>query len=186
MYVFVLIDTWLKLTNTYSEALLFFFHFRNNLVYITVNQLHVLWIWKKYKSRMINVQYRKILWIQAQSPVKKYTRFPVLHFSVVIFSQIFGIIDCSTLKVLNINYRSSRFLGAWGMLHFFIIPHVQTQSNRVSNFHVNVLLLIFSRDSPFSRFVSLYCRYFKNKEKYEDDLQMKLNDTLQFNNTEGK
>jgi hypothetical protein len=30
----------------------------------------------------------------------------------------------------------SRCQEAWGMLHLFIIPHVQTQSNRVCNYHV--------------------------------------------------
>jgi hypothetical protein len=40
---------------------------------------------------------------------------------------------------------------AWGMLHLFIIPHVQTQSNRVCNFHVNLLFLKLPRDYFLTR-----------------------------------
>jgi hypothetical protein len=49
--------------------------------------------------------------------------------------------------------RSSRCQGAWGMLHNFIIPHVQTQSNRVCNFHV-ILLGFFLNASEGSLFTS--------------------------------
>jgi hypothetical protein len=38
------------------------------------------------------------------------------------------------------------------MLHFIIKPHVQTQSNRVCNFHVFLLLLILPRYHTLSRF----------------------------------
>jgi hypothetical protein len=58
----------------------------------------------------------------------------------------FGIID-SSWKF------STAQVVAIGMLHIFIIPHVPTQLNRVGNFHVILLLLIFPRDHPLSRFL---------------------------------
>jgi hypothetical protein len=38
------------------------------------------------------------------------------------------------------------------MLHLFIIPHVQTQSNRVCNFHAILLRFMLPRDHFVSRF----------------------------------
>jgi hypothetical protein len=35
------------------------------------------------------------------------------------------------------------------MLHFFIIPHVQSQSNRVCNFHVILVFLMLPKDNFF-------------------------------------
>jgi hypothetical protein len=43
--------------------------------------------------------------------------------------------------------------GAWGMLHVFSIPHVQTQSNRVRNSLANLLWLIVPRDHFVSSFL---------------------------------
>jgi hypothetical protein len=48
-----------------------------------------------------------------------------------------------------------QMLGAWGMLHVFIIPHVQTQSNRVCNSYVILLWLMLPVDHFVSRFLSL-------------------------------
>jgi hypothetical protein len=41
------------------------------------------------------------------------------------------------------------------MLHLFIIPHVQTQSNRVCNSYVILLWLMLPRDHFVSRFLTL-------------------------------
>jgi hypothetical protein len=41
----------------------------------------------------------------------------------------------------------------WGMLHLFIIPHVQTRSNRVCNSYVILLWLMLPRDHFVSRFL---------------------------------
>jgi hypothetical protein len=44
-------------------------------------------------------------------------------------------------------------LAAMGMLHLFITPHVQTQSNRVCDFHVILLWLMLPRDHFVSSFL---------------------------------
>jgi hypothetical protein len=44
-------------------------------------------------------------------------------------------------------------LEAWGMLHVFIIPHVQTQSNRVCETLVILFWLMLPRDHFVSRFL---------------------------------
>jgi hypothetical protein len=61
---------------------------------------------------------------------------------------------CQHYEVLRIEYRSSRCYGAWGKLHLFSIPHVQTQSNRVCNSYVILLWLMLPRDHFVSRFLS--------------------------------
>jgi hypothetical protein len=43
-------------------------------------------------------------------------------------------------------------LEAWGMLHLFIISYVQTQSNRVCNFHGILLWFMLPRNHFISRF----------------------------------
>jgi hypothetical protein len=51
---------------------------------------------------------------------------------------------------LTIEYSSSRCYRVWAMLHFFVVPHVHTQSNQVcNNFHVIVLFLMLPRDYIF-------------------------------------
>jgi hypothetical protein len=51
---------------------------------------------------------------------------------------------------LKIKYRSRRCYGACWMAHFFIIPYVQTKSNRLCRFHVFLLWLMLPRDHPLS------------------------------------
>jgi hypothetical protein len=41
----------------------------------------------------------------------------------------------------------------WGMLHLFIIPYVQTQWNRVCNFHVILLWLMLPKNHHVSIFI---------------------------------
>jgi hypothetical protein len=84
--------------------------------------------------------------------------FPVLHFSVVIFFWSFGIFDANTIKCWELSTSQDGARGACGMLHIFIIPHVQTESNRVCNFNVILLRLMLPRDHFVSRFLtdSLY------------------------------
>jgi hypothetical protein len=55
--------------------------------------------------------------------------------------------------VLSLWVLLKQVLGAWGMLHFFIIPQVLTQSNRVCNFHVILLWFKFPKDHTFPRFL---------------------------------
>jgi hypothetical protein len=59
-------------------------------------------------------------------------RCPVFHSSVVIFSWFSGPLNLAFLSVGNW-VPLKPVLGASGMLHFFIIPHVQTQWKRVCN-----------------------------------------------------
>jgi hypothetical protein len=54
------------------------------------------------------------------------------------------------LKGFNINNLG---YNNWGMLHVFINPCVQTQSNRVCNSLVILLWLMFLRDNFVSRFL---------------------------------
>jgi hypothetical protein len=43
------------------------------------------------------------------------------------------------------------------MLHFITIPHVQTQSNWVCNFHVRLLLLVLPSDHTFFQIEFIHC-----------------------------
>jgi hypothetical protein len=61
---------------------------------------------------------------------------PILQFSFVIFFWSFGIIDASTIYWVPLKPVLG---GIRELLHLFIIHHVQTQSNRVCNSHVNLL-----------------------------------------------
>jgi hypothetical protein len=89
--------------------------------------------------------------------------FPVAHFSVVIFFWFFGVNNARTMCCeLSTTLVGAR--GACGMLHLFIIPPVQTQSNRdnyrVCNFHVILLWLMLSRDHFVSRLLT--CHYYSD------------------------
>jgi hypothetical protein len=82
--------------------------------------------------------------------------YPVLHLSVVLFFWSFGIIDSSTFQYWKLQWKlSTGQAGARGresrIFHFFIIAHVQTQSNRVCNFNVILLWLMLPRGQTFSR-----------------------------------
>jgi hypothetical protein len=69
----------------------------------------------------------------------------VLHMIVVIFFGSFGIIDANFIKCWELNTAQA---GARGRERFelFIIPNLQTQSNRVRNFQVILLWLMLPRD----------------------------------------
>jgi hypothetical protein len=55
---------------------------------------------------------------------------------------------CYSFEIFTVNWRQNLWLM---MLHVLIIPHVQTQSNRVCNFYVILLWLMLPRDNFVSR-----------------------------------
>jgi hypothetical protein len=55
----------------------------------------------------------------------------------------FGPMIFDTGKCKKLSTAQAGASGREGMLHFFIIPHVHTQSNLVSNFHVILFCLCF-------------------------------------------
>jgi hypothetical protein len=61
-------------------------------------------------------------------------KFPVLHFSVIIFCSYFGIIDASTINCSELSNAQAGARLARGMLHVFIIPHIHTQSTESAIF----------------------------------------------------
>jgi hypothetical protein len=72
-----------------------------------------------------------------------------------LFSYIFLVVRdhwSQYFKVSKIEDRLSLCLWAWGMLQFFIIPHVQTQMNLVWNFQVILLIFRLLMYNFFTRF----------------------------------
>jgi hypothetical protein len=67
---------------------------------------------------------------------------------IIFLAWSFRIIETSIIKCWELSTGARRRNG---MLHLFIVPHVQTESNRVCNFHVILLLFMLPRDYLVSR-----------------------------------
>jgi hypothetical protein len=155
-------DTNLKISNSYLSAL--FWHL-NSLVYISHNS--DVCILKRHESFFclcINIKFPSLIILISKTPKPQFqlstAEFNTSYISLIFadkYQTFWGWVPKIFLFFLIMN--GLQWQSSFRMLHFFIIPHVQTQSNWVCNYHVILLFLMLQRIILFPDFFKMLISY---------------------------